>query len=130
MGEDAVADQPCLWIPLFVYGSLMRGGQYHHLLGGGEFVAEDCLPNAQMYDLGPYPMVIWGSRCVYGERYRLPVHRLPTLDALEEHPHVYERQWADLASGESAWVYVGRPQFTHGYAEIIEGKWLRRSSIL
>jgi gamma-glutamylcyclotransferase (GGCT)/AIG2-like uncharacterized protein YtfP len=62
---------------------------------------------------------------VYGERYRIPPHLLLTLDQLEEHPHVYQRRWLPLISGESAWIYLGTPAWVQGSRRIRSGCWKR-----
>lgn len=104
------------WIPLFVYGSLLRGEFNHHYLKGAQFQGSDHLVGFQMFDLGPYPMLIAGQNLdpqlpipepIGGERYGIPPSLLLVLDELEEHPEVYRRQWLQLVSGAWAWVYVG-----------------------
>lgn len=108
---------------VFVYGSLLRGGQYHGLMSGAEFLREDSLRGIDLYDLGPYPMAIPGQNRLYGECYRIPLGLLSRLDELEEHPHVYERQWLCLDSGNFAWIYLGRPEQVRGCVLIPDGRW-------
>ncbi|MEN9229736.1 MAG: gamma-glutamylcyclotransferase family protein [Thermostichus sp. DG02_5_bins_236] len=112
---------------LFVYGSLMRCGQYHSLMSGAEFLHEDSLSGIDLYDLGPYPMAVPGHHRLYGECYRILLQLLSRLDELEEHPHVYERQWRRLDSGTWAWVYLGRPEQVRGCAQIPSGRWRQPS---
>ncbi len=114
------------YMPLFVYGTLMRGESNHGLLRSARFVAEDILPGAQLYDLGPYPMILQEPGQVYGERYLIPLNVLSAIDDLEDHPKVYQRQWLQLVSGEFAWVYMGQPQLTQGYSVIASGQWRYR----
>lgn len=109
---------------VFVYGSLLRGGQYHSLMSGAEFLQEDSLSGIDLYDLGPYPMAIPGQNRLYGECYRIPLAWLSRLDALEEHPRVYERQWLRLDSGTFAWIYLGRAEQVQGCLLIPSGRWL------
>jgi gamma-glutamylcyclotransferase (GGCT)/AIG2-like uncharacterized protein YtfP len=113
---------------VFVYGSLRRGGQYHSLLQGAEFLGTDSLDHIDLYDLGPYPMAIPGRNRLYGECYRIPLSLLPRLDELEDHPRLYQRQWVQLESGTSAWVYLGRPEQVQGCPLISSGCWLPRGS--
>ncbi|MEN9223906.1 MAG: gamma-glutamylcyclotransferase family protein [Thermostichus sp. HHBFW_bins_43] len=108
---------------VFVYGSLLRGGQYHSLMQGAEFLGTDSLNHIDLYDLGPYPMAIRGQNRLYGECYRIPLTLLSRLDELEEHPRVYERQWLCLDSGTFAWVYLGRAEQVQGCRLIPGGRW-------
>ncbi len=117
------------YTPLFVYGTLMQGEPNHGLLRTAKLIAEDALQGACLYDLGPYPMILLESGCVYGERYYIPLNLLPAIDDLEEHPEVYQRQWLQLLSGESAWVYVGQARFTQGCPPIRTGRWREQSSL-
>lgn len=118
------------YTPLFVYGTLLQGECHHGLLRTAQFVGEDCLQGAVLYDLGPYPMILAEPGQVYGERYHIPLNLLPAIDDLEDHPQVYQRQWWQLLSGEFAWVYMGQPQFIQGCPVIPGGRWRQRSSSL
>ncbi len=112
---------------VFVYGSLLRGGQYHSWMQGAEFLREDSISGIDLYDLGPYPMAIPGRGRLYGECYRIPWELLSRLDELEDHPHLYERQWLRLDSGHWAWIYLGRAEQVQGCALIPEGRWRKQA---
>ncbi len=114
---------------IFVYGSLLQGESNHAYLKSAVFVALDSLDRAQLFDLGAYPMLLWGDGIegtVYGERYQIPLSLLPLLDELEDHPTVYQRRWLRLYSGQEAWVYVGQPSFTRNRPQLIHGSWRNR----
>ncbi len=99
---------------VFVYGTLRRGFSNHHcmrgarLLGGARtreryaMYVEDC----------PYLVQEEARYHVMGEVYEVSDAVLLTLDALEEHPRVYERRriQAVLDSGRAveAWCYFAR----------------------
>ena len=101
---------------MFVYGTLQRTGRNHHLI-------EE--PNATF--LGPartlfqFPLVVQGlpfllpvaglGHQVSGELYLVPGRTLRWVDALEGHPHLYERSETHVSllsdNGRllTAWTY-------------------------
>ncbi|NBD39197.1 MAG: gamma-glutamylcyclotransferase [Verrucomicrobia bacterium] len=99
---------------LFAYGTLQRGGCYHHLLerAGADFVGE-----AQTRQ--PYPLILDRYPClldlpekgfpVTGELFRIPDHATwEVLDRLEDHPREYRRRQEVVRTTEAeitAWVY-------------------------
>ena len=106
---------------VFVYGSLMRGLQYHHLLGDAPFLGEDTTRDPfRLISLGPYPAAVEGGGCpVRGEVYTVPEATLGRLDVLEGVPVHYERRRVSLQSGRQAWMYVMPLRATPGD----EGSW-------
>lgn len=92
---------------VFVYGSLMRGGQYHPLLEGARFVAVWRTPPAwEVWDLDGYPALTpGGSHVIEGEVYEIDDALLARLDELEEVPELYQRAELDTPHGR-AFVYV------------------------
>jgi gamma-glutamylcyclotransferase (GGCT)/AIG2-like uncharacterized protein YtfP len=87
-------------VPLFVYGTLLRGEDNHALLRecrfAGDARTEPCFT---LIDLGPYPvMVRRGTTSVVGELYWVPLETLTALDRFEGHPHLYERSRIRLAA--------------------------------
>jgi gamma-glutamylcyclotransferase (GGCT)/AIG2-like uncharacterized protein YtfP len=112
-------------LPFFVYGSLLRGHQYHRLIGGGTLsVRAAVLPEAAMYDAGSYPYVLLGGAGgVRGELVDVRPEEyagvLGVLDRLEGclgpgHPaNDYDRLArsvvTDSGSSVLAWVYVASP---------------------
>lgn len=98
---------------LFVYGTLQRGGMYHHLLGHARFLG-------QAYTARPYPLILAHYPClldrpgeglvVSGELFSLPDSATwQRVDLLEDHPREYRRRLerVRMKSGEDpvAWVY-------------------------
>jgi gamma-glutamylcyclotransferase (GGCT)/AIG2-like uncharacterized protein YtfP len=99
---------------LFAYGTLQRGGEYHHLLkdGGAIFIGEAKTTVAYPLVMLDYPCLIdqagVGHR-ITGELYRFPEVALwQLIDALEGHPVEYRRCHIDLESDSghlTAWTY-------------------------
>ncbi len=114
------------WTQVFVYGSLLQGEENHHFLQSARCLGEDRLLGLRLYHLGRYPMICWGPGWVKGERYQISLQLLSLLDELEDHPHVYRREWLQLQSGTHAWIYVGRPEMVQGYPHLPEGDWRQR----
>lgn len=96
---------------VFVYGTLRRGFTNHHfmhgarLLGGARSVDRYAMYLADC----PYLVQEEARYTVAGEVYEVSDAMLMTLDALEEHPRVYERRRIPvvLDSGReiTAWCY-------------------------
>lgn len=99
---------------LFVYGTLQRGGQYHHILkeAGADFMDRGRTAT-------PYPLVVDAYPClldqpghgfqVLGELYRIPQSTdwIP-IDNLESHPTEYLRRPENIATDSGirvAWTY-------------------------
>ncbi|MEB3254794.1 MAG: gamma-glutamylcyclotransferase family protein [Synechococcaceae cyanobacterium] len=116
-------------IPVFVYGTLRRGQANHHLLRGAHWGGEQRLPGARLHDLGPFPMAIatpdTAADAVQGELWWVDAATLARLDHLEGHPRLYERRRLALASGQRAWVYLGRPKQVRHSPVLAEGCWPR-----
>jgi gamma-glutamylcyclotransferase (GGCT)/AIG2-like uncharacterized protein YtfP len=112
---------------IFVYGTLLRGESNHHFLQDAEFLGIDRLANAQLFDLGSYPMILPGVGIVQGEIYLVTETILVELDILEEHPIVYCRAHVTLQSGAVTQVYWGRSQYVSGFPGIASGDWRRRN---
>lgn len=99
--------------PLFVYGSLKRGGTYHYLLTrhSARFLGTATLPDTYPLLQLDYPCLIdqpGSGAAVHGELYHLPdAAAWACIDALEEHPAVYRRRRIALESSPCglAWVY-------------------------
>lgn len=115
-------------IPVFVYGTLLRGQANHHWLTGAAFLGEASLAGVRLFDLGPFPMAVPGDGLVWGELYGVDDAGLERLDRLEGAPRLYERQWRSLSDGRSAWVYLGRARQVRFVAPIEDGRWRGRRS--
>jgi gamma-glutamylcyclotransferase (GGCT)/AIG2-like uncharacterized protein YtfP len=107
--------------PLFVYGTLKRGGSNYDAYLKGKATAQDpaFLPGAALYDCGPYPcLVLDAGAGVFGEVVTFDAEDYATclaeIDSLEDYTeggeqNMYERVLVDVdtASGtQKAWVYV------------------------
>lgn len=110
---------------LFVYGTLMRGEENHHLLAGAEPLgAARTAPRYRLADLGRYPALVEGGDIsVTGELWRVEPELLATLDELEGHPTYFRRTEVALADGTTAQAYVFDPP---GDRVIPSGDWRRR----
>jgi gamma-glutamylcyclotransferase (GGCT)/AIG2-like uncharacterized protein YtfP len=89
--ENAVQPDP---FPLFVYGTLMRGGRYHRVLEGQRLLGPArTLPHYALLDLGAYPGLVCrdeDGRAVAGELYEVAADLLPRLDAVEGAPKLFQ----------------------------------------
>lgn len=108
---------------LFVYGTLMRAGCNHGLLGGSPFVgASRTAPGFRLVDLGAYPaMVRDGTAAVAGELFRVDGAVLARLDRFEGHPHLFRRARLPLADGAEAFAYLLDPAHAEGLPAIAAG---------
>jgi len=113
---------------VFVYGSLLSGHRYHHVLGPLSPIGRTHTRGLfTMYDLGAYPGLVRGGEAaavIHGEVYGVDPVTLARLDALEAHPDFYARERTVLGDGPEAWIYLlvpaeasrarGRPVVTGG----------------
>lgn len=108
---------------LFVYGTLMRAGGHHGLLGGAPFGGAACTgPGFALVDLGAYPgMVRAGTAAVAGELFRVDRAVLARLDRFEGHPHLFRRARVPLADGREAYGYLLDPVHAEGLPAIPAG---------
>jgi gamma-glutamylcyclotransferase (GGCT)/AIG2-like uncharacterized protein YtfP len=107
---------------VFVYGSLMRGLDLHHLMESGTFSGEGTVLGT-LVSLGRYPGMIDGSGVVHGELYRfddLPA-ALDVLDDVEEFN-------ASDPDG-SPYVRITRPVTTSGGAQVDAWLYLYQGSV-
>ncbi|AFZ28263.1 amino acid adenylation enzyme/thioester reductase family protein (plasmid) [Cylindrospermum stagnale PCC 7417] len=111
-------------VEVFVYGTLMSNESRHYLIESTEFLGEDAIENADLFDLGAYPMlVLHGNNTVFGECYRISLKTLQLLDKVEGHPHYYQRCWCYLKSERRAIVYKGSQAMTLNSQCIPDGRW-------
>lgn len=110
---------------LFVYGSLMQGFQYHHMLTGAAFVTSGWTrPRWTLLDLGRYPGAIPGTQAVAGEVYTIDSDGLRRLDRLEGVPEFYRRSTAVVGDGLEAVIYQLQPDAVPAPPiEIPSGSW-------
>ena len=87
------------------------------------------LPNADLYDLGPYPAAVPGSGVLVGDLLRLDAAALPIADRIEGHPTFYQRARAVVETAEGAceaWVYWAPTGILVGRRRIESGDWFQR----
>ena len=125
--------------PVFVYGTLRPGAPaFGQVAPFVRAVRAATLPEAALYDLGPFPMLVPGEGEVVGEVLDLEpsVYRfaLSALDRYEgynarrDRGLFVRRAWeAVLDGGErvAVWVYVGTPHQVLTARPIPHGDWLR-----
>lgn len=114
------------YVKLFVYGTLMRGESNHSCLENAEFLGDDEVENARIFDLGAYPMMLSGEGVVKGELYHVPLKTVQLLDVLEGHPNYFHQDWLTLKSGTTALVYLGKKKIALEYPLIPSGQWRDR----
>lgn len=115
---------------VFVYGTLKRGGAWHHLLKHAEYLGTAVTAHR-------YPMVIEGipylldqpfGRAIHGEVYAADYETMRALDALEQHPNWYNRRLKEVVlNGERAQAYI---YFLHEncYDQLGENEGWRRAT--
>jgi len=95
-------------LPLFVYGSLRRGGTHHAELRGAEFLgAASTAPKYALTALGEYPALVPGAESIPGELYAASPSLLAELDAFEG--EAYLRTPILLSNGARALAYLLAP---------------------
>ena len=111
---------------VFVYGSLMSGGEYHEPLARSARLGGFTTPAVwHLWDLDGYPaMTPGGARTVEGEVYRIDAATLAELDRIEEVPTLYQRATLDTPWGE-AFVYVVGERPADARA-LPPGRWMSR----
>ena len=126
--------------PFFVYGALLPGQPNYYVWGQAVLSEEQAdLANGRLYDLGYYPMLIEsGDKPVRGmlvevaeSEYAAVLARLDFLegyDPAQPEACAYRRVRRNVrgVSGcvQSAWVYIGHPQYVVGKPAISGGDWL------
>jgi gamma-glutamylcyclotransferase (GGCT)/AIG2-like uncharacterized protein YtfP len=125
--------------PFFVYGTLLPEQPNYYVWGESVMAAAEAwLANGRLYDLGHYPMLIEEGKAsvrgmvIFVERADY-VDVLTRLDHLEGYDPAqpgacaYRRvaRRVRLANGrsETAWVYVGQPQYVAEVAVVSGGDW-------
>lgn len=91
---------------VFCYGTLKKGGRFHHLLKSRKAKFVDFAQiKGTMYNLGEFPaIVLMGHNDIHGELYEIDADTLQELDHLEGYPNFYDRQVVATSRGD-AWVY-------------------------
>ena len=131
-------------LPFFVYGTLRAHQSNAHLLRGAIARSRDAkLSGAQMFDLGPYPMIIeaesqheiWGELIeIEAEKYDAILKSLDRLESVSgadpENPDaLYRRLRRQIIVEEEqieAWVYFGRESVARRGCLLARGDWCGR----
>ena len=113
-------------IPVFVYGTLMKGKSASHTMEDADFLGTAELPGYAMYDLGWYPGILEreGSS-VHGEVYLVSEEMLKTMDHYEGEGFLYMRRTVPVIGVDGyeeaqAYVYL-RP--VDEAQRICSGRW-------
>ena len=114
------------YVKVFVYGTLMGAESNHLWLDHAQFLGDYERENAQLFDLGAYPMMLFGKGIVRGEVYHVPLKTVLLLDELEGHPNYFHRDWLRLKSGTEALAYLGKKEIALEYPLIPSGQWRER----
>lgn len=113
-------------IRLFVYGTLLAGEPYHHLLNRSpsEGPAHTNAGYALLH-LGEYPAMVIepAATGVRGEVYRVDAPTLDQVDAYEDCPALYQRLTIALRDAPPAIAYVLRDEHRAAWPIISEGDW-------
>ena len=131
-------------LPFFVYGTLRAGQCNATLLRGAIARSRGAkLCGAQMFDLGPYPMIIeaepqhevWGELLeIEPEKYAAIVKSLDRLESVDgnnpENPDALYRRLKRFVAVENeqleAWVYFGREVVARRGCLLAGGDWVGR----
>lgn len=119
-------------LPVFVYGTLMRGQRANHMLADAVYAGTFRLQDYAMYHLGRYPGIVRSpGDTVWGELYYVSVTMLHQMDAYEEEGSLYRRvsvqlQGQDGTCTAEAYVYnrdvTGCPK--------MDGIWANQTEVL
>ena len=98
--------------PIFVYGTLKRGGSNHALLADQKFIAvAHTQPHYRLYALSGFPAMVDAPQnglSIEGEIWEIDDARLPALDELEDVAHgMYKRVPIPLLPPHDALVVEG-----------------------
>lgn len=115
---------------VFVYGTLRRGGENHHLLHGSRCVRErTTTADVSIWSNGSFPLMARqaGGRVV-GEVYAVSEWTLAQLDRLEGHPSFYEREQLVTRDGDVCWAYLITPRYLYAGLPMVEGgDWVKKT---
>ncbi|MBI4032026.1 MAG: gamma-glutamylcyclotransferase [Proteobacteria bacterium] len=108
---------------IFVYGTLRKGGNHHHLLGKDKFICsvrsrESFAVHHVTTQEEPegYPVAVPSpaGETLEGEIYEISDETLRTLDEYEDYPRLYDRRTFEFTQDNgsiiSALMYCGHPE--------------------
>ncbi|WP_437837591.1 gamma-glutamylcyclotransferase family protein [Sorangium sp. So ce1153] len=112
-------------MPLFVYGTLMRGERSHALLEGARYLGLARTPRSfELADFGAYPALVrGGSVAVLGELYEPDRETLASLDLYEGCPDLFQREAIALEGGARCEAYLMPATQALGRPRIASGDW-------
>lgn len=102
---------------VFVYGSLKRGGRFHHVLSRARFLGEAMTCKPCLLHLGwDWPLLIEQAPAAFsapvcGELYAVDRLTLRRLDEVEDNGRLYQRKRACVRLGGQdfhAWIYFAK----------------------
>lgn len=121
---------------LIVYGSLRRGGEFHHYLSGAEFISEDYIEGFIMMKAGDYPVIkksVSPDDTVFVEIYRIKDYHLTEIDELEGYAgpgmdNEYERVTVATLKGYCGFVYTAADNLpVEKLNRISSGNWFNQN---
>ncbi len=129
-------------INLFVYGTLRPpqanapAADTRYFAAVADYIRHHqpaTLDNAELYDLGEYPVATPGAGRIHGDLLQLDSAALAIADRIEGHPTFYKRAevMVHTATGvQRAWVYWAPPGMTTARPRIQHGDWFHRHTDL
>jgi gamma-glutamylcyclotransferase (GGCT)/AIG2-like uncharacterized protein YtfP len=125
-------------LPLFVYGTLRPGASsFGRVAPFARRILPAIVDGFELYDMGPYPMLVVGNGRVLGELimveptvYHYVLHVLDRYEGYDPQADsglfVRRQILATLESGESvsAWCYLGQPEGAETGRRVASGDWL------
>jgi len=115
---------------LFVYGTLKRGGVMHWLLQDFPFLGRAKAEDFMLYDLGPYPAMVYGDGVVYGEVYEVSEEVLQAIDWVEGVPVLFRREFIEVVFEDGfslkVWAYIYNGS-VKGFPRVESGEWKERT---
>lgn len=83
--------EECVLVPIFVYGTLMKGNRAHSYLENAAYCGNYILENYGMYNLGSFPGIVpLEGEKVVGEVYLVDYETIPEMDMYET--EMYKRE--------------------------------------
>ena len=122
-------------IPVFVYGTLKRGGSNHSFMEGQVFLGETrTVPGYRLYEVADYPGMVHekaDQRGVLGEVWAVDVHTLAQLDELEGiDEKLYRRETVALLAPfaeQTVQTYIYLRNI-RGRRPLVDGNWPVRTT--
>jgi gamma-glutamylcyclotransferase (GGCT)/AIG2-like uncharacterized protein YtfP len=108
---------------LFVYGTLKRGKQAHHLLQNATFLGERTVRGFVLLDAGAYPAMVRAREgddnpVVRGEIWDVPDEAIEAIDRWEDHPRLFVRTPIELEDGTKVVAYLAHAHLSPDLARI------------